>query len=96
VYSFRYHTQTPTRFASASARNSGFDTTVVEEERVGTSHRRATAALDMRRSAAIVTPGVGDWDLDLGIWDLGFELVAVRGYEKGCSLENVEFVGIAA
>jgi hypothetical protein len=23
-------------------------------------------------------------------------LVAVRGYEKGCSRENVEFVGIAA
>jgi len=24
------------------------------------------------------------------------EMVPVRGYDKGCSLENVEFVGIAA
>jgi len=35
------------------------------------------------------------WDLELGIWDLGV-LVPVRGYEKGCSAENLEFAGIAA
>jgi hypothetical protein len=31
--------------------------------------------------------------LGFGIWDF---LVPVRGYEKWCSAENVEFVGIAA
>jgi hypothetical protein len=30
----------------------------------------------------------------LGIWEL--ELVPVRGYAKGCSVENVEFVSVAA
>ena len=33
--------------------------------------------------------GFGIWDLGFGIWDF---LVPVRGHEKGCSAENVEFV----
>jgi hypothetical protein len=36
--------------------------------------------------------------LGFGVWALGFGifLVPVQGYDKGCSPENVESIGIAA